>query len=110
MSGRRIDGRTGFFVISVALLTLAGPAVAGVSLEMDRDRVFCAPAASFDADGQARTGDDPDTPNSGSGPADFVDMGACEYGPLPAFADFDSDGDVDLADVADFFLHFTGPK
>ena len=73
------------------------------------DAANSVPAASFDADGQARAVDDPDTPNTGSGPADFVDMGAYEYRPLAAFADFDGDGDVDLADVADFFLYFTGP-
>jgi hypothetical protein len=67
-------------------------------------------APSYDADGRGRPMDDPDTPNTGTGPVDFVDMGAHEYLPVAAFADLDGDGDVDLDDLARFIPVFDGPR
>ncbi|MHC4698700.1 MAG: choice-of-anchor Q domain-containing protein [Planctomycetota bacterium] len=90
----------------------AGPNDGDLSLSAGSPCIDAAnslPAPSFDADGKGRAVDDPDTPNTGSGPADFVDMGAYEYRPMAAFADLDGDGDVDLEDAAEFLLLFTGP-
>ncbi len=39
-----------------------------------------------------------------------VDMGAYEYSPVIEAADFDADGDVDLADFAQFTRCFNGPE
>ena len=60
-----------------------------------------------DLDGQPRAVDDPATPDTGTGPVTYLDMGAYESDtPL---GDLDGDGDVDLADFAEFMILFTGP-
>ncbi len=59
-----------------------------------------------DLAGRARLQDDPDTPDTGSGVAPMIDMGAYEL-VLPA--DIDGDGDRDLDDFAGWSGCMTGP-
>lgn len=61
----------------------------------------------LDLDGNARRIDDPATADAGAGTAPIVDIGAYEFSPpcdLPA--DLDSDGDVDLTDLATLLSSF----
>ena len=60
-----------------------------------------------DLDKQPRAVDDPAIPDTGAGPVTFLDMGAYEWDTLAA--DLDGDGDVDLADFAEFMTLFSGP-
>jgi predicted outer membrane repeat protein len=58
----------------------------------------------LDLDYEGRFFDDPNTPDTGCGGPPIVDMGAYEFGgtgPQPCVGDFDGDGDVDLADLAE---------
>jgi len=65
-----------------------------------------------DLDNHARIVDDPDTPNTGVGFPEVVDMGAYEFASSPPcrkdLGDFNCDGVVDLADFAFFMRLFTG--
>ena len=58
-----------------------------------------------DLDGNYRTVNDPNTPDTGFG-SPVTDMGAYEFGSTP-LRDFDADLDVDLHDVAIFQLRYT---
>jgi predicted outer membrane repeat protein len=64
-------------------------------------------SVATDAAGNPRFVDDPATPDTGSGTAPLVDMGAHEYQPTPA--DFTNDGHVDAADLEVFQQCVTGP-
>lgn len=61
-----------------------------------------------DLDGRPRFVDEPGVPDTGSGTAPIVDIGAYEFNP-PA-SDFDRDGDVDLVDFKTFQDCFNGPN
>jgi hypothetical protein len=52
-----------------------------------------------DLDGAPRFIDDPDSPDTGTGPPPIVDMGAYEVQVAGVLGDADGDGDVDFADL-----------
>ncbi len=79
-------------------------------LDLDGDGDTAEPVP-FDLDGYARFVDDPLTPDTGSGTAPIVDMGAYEFGPDDCRhgGGLDHDGDVDLVNFAAFERCVMGP-
>lgn len=63
-------------------------------------------APETDMEGNDRF-DDPGTPDTGTGPFTYYDMGPFEYRPIPCNYDVEPDGDVDGIDLAAFASEFS---
>lgn len=82
--------------------------LAGGSACIDAGDNDATPLPDTDYDGDHRLADDPDTPDTGSGTAPIVDMGADEFLAGACPADLDLDGDADEADLEILSLNFGG--
>lgn len=75
-------------------------------VDLDHDAIVVE-RISLDLAGNPRRADDPNTADGGVGSAPIVDVGAYEFGSDCVLSgDSDSDGDVDLQDLATLLSHF----